>query len=150
MSCLCFRFRPRNICAMQHASHEASPNVLRRKNPMRVTLLLFTSMKKCDYLGLYTLDFSNKNSISFCKCLTVGYYCQRNNNQRYARDAGWCPTQATVSSGVRWGTYRAFLRRARHRDGLTILTHATVTKARMSFEHTSNHVNIYINTPPPR
>lgn len=41
---------------------------------------------------------------------------------------GWCPTQATVRSGVRWGTYRAFLRHARHRDGLHIVTHATVTK----------------------
>ena len=41
---------------------------------------------------------------------------------------GWYPTQATVRNGVRWGSYRAFLRRARHRDGLTTYTHATVTK----------------------
>ena len=42
--------------------------------------------------------------------------------------SGWCPTQATVRSGVRWSSYRAFLRRARHRDNLHIFTYATVTK----------------------
>jgi len=41
---------------------------------------------------------------------------------------GWCPTQATVRSGVRWSSYRAFLRRARHRDNLHIFTYATATK----------------------
>ena len=55
--------------------------------------------------------------------------------------AGWCPTQATVRSGVRWSSYRAFLRRARLRDNLHIFTFATVTKVSGQYE---SYVQIYL------
>jgi len=55
------------------------------------------------------------------------------------RVVGWCPTQATVRGGVRWSSYRAFLRRARHRDNLHIITYATVTKVTSQL-----HIRIYL------
>lgn len=41
---------------------------------------------------------------------------------------GWSPTQATIRNGVRWSTYRAFLRRSREAPNLHILTHAVAQK----------------------
>ena len=41
---------------------------------------------------------------------------------------GWGPTQATIRKGVRWSTYRAYLRRILHEDKVHVLTHATAVK----------------------
>ena len=60
--------------------------------------------------------------------------------------SGWCPTQATVRSGVRWSSYRAFLRRARHRDNLHIFTYATVTKVTPSVSPTQCSEHVLIST----
>ena len=43
-------------------------------------------------------------------------------------DAGWGPTQATIRRGVRWSTYRAYLRRVLHEDNVHVFTHATAVK----------------------
>jgi len=52
------------------------------------------------------------------------------------RQSGWCavgwgPTQATIRKGVRWSTYRAYLRRVMHEDHVHVLTHTTALKARL-------------------
>lgn len=41
---------------------------------------------------------------------------------------GWGPTQATIRRGVRWSTYRAYLRRMLHEDNIHMLTQATALK----------------------
>ena len=43
-------------------------------------------------------------------------------------DVGWGPTQATIRRGVRWSTYRAYLRRMLHEDNIHMLTQATALK----------------------
>jgi len=48
---------------------------------------------------------------------------------------GWGPTQATIRRGVRWSTYRAYLRRLMHEDNVHILTHATAVKVSLFTFH---------------
>jgi len=45
--------------------------------------------------------------------------------------AGWGPTQATIRRGVRWSTYRAYLRRIMNNDNVHVLTHGTALKVRL-------------------
>jgi choline dehydrogenase-like flavoprotein len=48
---------------------------------------------------------------------------------------GWGPTQATIRNGVRWGTYRAYLRRNLNLPNLQVITHATVQKVVFEGKH---------------
>lgn len=41
---------------------------------------------------------------------------------------GWGPTQATIKNGVRWSTYKAYLKRSMNYDNLQVLTDAMVEK----------------------
>lgn len=48
---------------------------------------------------------------------------------------GWGPTQATIKNGVRWSTYRAYLRRVLNEDNIQILTDTTAQKIVFQGQH---------------
>lgn len=71
------------------------------------------------------VQLSPVSKISELAFREMGVKCRDTNGKNMF---GYGHTQATIRSGTRWGTYRAFLRRAIKRDNLHITTYATVQK----------------------